>query len=71
MEGLELHRDEVNTGHDSRMVPRDFDVPGRLKRWRIPAVAEAQDALVGRHYVDDEVAMFPAADWRALPVIFG
>jgi hypothetical protein len=56
---------------DSYALIADGDRLGALDCGRIPPVAEAKDALVDRHDVDDELVPSPPAERRAWRGVLG
>jgi hypothetical protein len=65
MKRFELGRDEQRGRDHSHVVSGDVKSLSRRYGRRVPPVAEAKNALVHRHDIDDEIVTAPPAERRA------
>ena len=71
MKRFQLGRDKQGRRDHLRGVSSDVECVGRFDRYRVPAVAEAQDVLVNWHDVDDQIVTAPSAERCARRGVLG
>ena len=65
LKSLHLCSDKVRRGDNAYYAIPDCDFLRVFESGRIPAVAEAQNGWIGRHEVQEQVSIYPPANWRA------